>query len=56
MIVRLSVTYADGSQQIAELNVGFLAAGEVAKAMLALPRDPREAVVEVDTIGYLEAG
>jgi uncharacterized protein (TIGR02588 family) len=56
LILRLSVTYADGNQQTVELNVGFLAAGGVVRAMVALPRDPSEALIEVDTIGYLEAG
>ena len=54
VIVHLSVTHADGGQDTADVTVGFLAADEVAKAIIALAHDPREALVEVDSIGYLE--
>jgi uncharacterized protein (TIGR02588 family) len=56
VIVRLSVTHPDGAEHLADLKIGFLAAGQVAEAIVALARDPRGARVEVTTIGYLEPG
>jgi uncharacterized protein (TIGR02588 family) len=54
--VRLAMTDASGAEHTAELTIGFLAAGESVKGMVALRSDPRGQELNVSTIGYLEAG
>jgi uncharacterized protein (TIGR02588 family) len=56
VVVRLAIAYPDGQSQVGQLAIGFLAAGETAQGMLAVARDPRDAEIRIEAIGYLEPG